>query len=71
MAAHKLRLIFGIRTTNACHGGPAKSVMELAAALHRRGHAVTLITADTSGLPAVWNSPEHPGGLAWAPRPAE
>lgn len=61
MAAHKLRLIFGIRTTNACHGGPAKSVMELASALHRRGHSVTLITADTSGLPAVWNSPEYPG----------
>ncbi len=39
-----------IRTTRLTHGGPARSVLDLAHALHERGHEVTILTLDDSGM---------------------
>jgi glycosyltransferase involved in cell wall biosynthesis len=50
-----LRIVVCLRTTAVTHGGPVKSVIELIDSLHQRGHTVTLLTADASGVPAGWH----------------
>jgi glycosyltransferase involved in cell wall biosynthesis len=47
-----VRIVHAIRTTRLTHGGPARSVLDLARALEARGHEVTILTLDDSGLAA-------------------
>jgi glycosyltransferase involved in cell wall biosynthesis len=45
-----VRIVHAIRATRLTHGGPARSVLDLARALRGRGHEVTILTLDDSGL---------------------
>ncbi len=55
-----MRIVHAIRTTRLSHGGPARSVLDLAAGLHARGHEVTIATLDAEGVPGEWARADGP-----------
>jgi glycosyltransferase involved in cell wall biosynthesis len=55
-----VRIVHAIRTTRLSHGGPARSVLDLAGALYSRGHEVSVLTLNPEGVPEAWSNGSGP-----------
>ncbi len=66
-----MRIVHAIRTTRLSHGGPARSVLDLAAGLHARGHEVTIATLDAEGVPEEWARANGPRTVTLRSWPGE
>ena len=66
-----MRIVHAIRTTRLSHGGPARSVLDLAAGLHARGHEVTIATLNAEGVPAEWARTDGPRTVTLESWPGE
>lgn len=56
-----MRILHVFLAVRAEVGGPARGVLDLCSALARRGHSVTLATADAAEVPPEWRAPDAPG----------
>lgn len=51
-----MRIVHALSEVRFAHGGVVRAVLDLSAALARRGHHVTLLTFDDTDVPAAWRS---------------
>jgi glycosyltransferase involved in cell wall biosynthesis len=68
-----MRIVHVLQRVNFHDGGPPRAVVDLCSVQHERGHAVTLLTTDTTDVPEAWQDdgpdvcvvpePRWPGGL--------
>jgi glycosyltransferase involved in cell wall biosynthesis len=56
-----VRIVHFIKWLRLRDGGTVRAVLDLCEALARRGHEVTALSCDDSGVPESWRGPRRPG----------